>query len=478
VTSDRTDIREPDTAVSLRPDGWLSIGDCRARYWDVDPLKIEEEHRNMNMRYPTRCAAMILLAAAVYAAPPVARSVRLDHRVFPGLHQMDGNWAALLAASDGKVYAGLAYHGGDGHMVYYDSKTDQVHDVGNLTELSGESHLKRGPQSKIHAKFGEGKDGRIYFGTHGGYWWNYARFATKEGYPGAHWMAYDPKTNHVEDFGLGVPNEGINTGAYDPLFNRIYGLTHPRGHFVYYDVATRRAVDKGRINNWESICRTLGIDDEGNVYGSFGEGRIFRYDPRSDEITELSVRVPIRPKGISLGRDYLKSETAWRTVVWDRKTRQFYGVDESATILFSFNPKAGTDGEVRRMGQLSIPGFSDRRDVPYATLSLGLGQDRKLYYGAAGREFDYGGSAGLATAHLITYDLNSGRTDDLGEMLLEDGRRVLGTNAADTGPDGTIYFVGAIEVRAQPGKPIEAAGKIGDSYYRLALLIFKPDRSR
>ena len=409
------------------------------------------------------------------AAPPSAiRTVRLEHRVFTGLHEMDGNWAALLAASDGKVYAGLAYHGGDGHLAYYDSKTDRMYDAGNLTELCGESHLKRGPQSKIHAKFGEGKDGRIYFGTHAGYWWDYARFATREGYPGAHWMAFDPKTGRVEDFGLGVPNEGVNTGAYDPLFNRIYGLTHPRGHFVYYDVATRRAVDKGRVNNFESICRTLGIDDEGNVYGSFGQGQIYRFDPRTDEIVELPARIPIREKGVSLGRDYFKSETAWRTVVWDSQTRQFYGVDESATILFSFNPRAGSGGEVRRLGQLSIPAYDDSREVPYATLSLTLGHDRKLYYGAAGREFDYGGSAGAATAHLITYDLNTAKREDLGEMLLEDGSRVLGTNAADTGPDGTIYMVGAIEVRPQAAKPVEAAGKIGDIYYRLALLIYHP----
>jgi hypothetical protein len=391
--------------------------------------------------------------------------------VFDGLHEMDGNWAALFAASDGKVYAGLAYHGGDGHLVFYDSKSGRMHDGGNLTELAGESHLRRGPQSKIHAKFGEGKDGRIYFGTHGGYWWNYSRFATKEGYPGAHWMAYDPKTNHVEDFGLGVPNEGVNTGAYDPLFNRIYGLTNPRGHFVYYDVKTRKAVDKGRINNWESVCRTLGIDDEGNVYGSFGVGQIFKYDPRKDEIEELAVRLPIREKGISLGRDYNKSETAWRTVVWDAKTRQFYGIEESATILFSFNPRENT---VERLGQLAIPDFAGRRDVPYATLALALGRDRKLYYGASGREFDYGSSNGIATAHLITYDLNSKKTEDMGEMLLEDGRRVFGVNAADTGPDGTIYMVGAIEVRPGPGKPVEAAGKIGDAWYRLALLMFRP----
>ena len=414
-----------------------------------------------------------LIIPALLALPGMAASqtVRVDHRVFPGLHEMDGNWAALYSASDGKVYAGLAYHGGDGHLVYYDSKADRVHDVGNLTDLCGESHVKRGPQSKIHARFGEGKDGRIYFGTHAGLWWDYARFATKEGYPGAHWMAFDPKTGRVEDFGLGVRNEGVNTGAYDPLFNRIYGLTHPRGHFVYYDVATRRSVDKGRINNFESICRTLGIDDEGNVYGSFGQGQVFRYNPRTDEIEELPVRLPIRAKGVSFGRDYLKSETAWRTVVWDRQTRQFFGVEESATTLFSFDPRSN---EVRRLGQLSIPSFDESREIPYATLSLTLGHDRKLYYGAAGREFDYSGSAGAATSHLVTWDLNTGRREDLGEMLLADGSRVLGTNAADTGPDGTIYLVGAIEVRAEAGKPMEAAGKVGSVYYRLALLIYRP----
>ena len=59
-------------------------------------------------------------------------------------------------------------------------------------------------------------------------------------------------------------------------------------------------------------------------------------------------------------------------------------------------------------------------------------------------------------------------------MLLENGSRVLGTNAADTGPDGTIYMVGAIEVRPQAGKTVEAAGLIGGIYYRLALLIYRP----
>jgi hypothetical protein len=412
----------------------------------------------------------LAFALQCIAAPKV---VTVQYRFFTGLAQMDGNWAALKAASDGKVYVGLACHGCDGHLVLYDSKTDKMVDVGDLTRLCGENGLRLGPQSKIHAKFGEGKDGRVYFATHGGWWFDYARLATPEGYPGAHYMAYDPKTGQVQDFGIGPRYEGINTGAYDPKFNRIYGLTHPRGHLVYYDVATGAKVDKGRINNFDSICRTLGIDDEGNVYGSFGRGEIFKYDPRTDSIRELSVKIPIQPKGISLGRDYNKGETAWRVVVWDPETRKFYGVEESATILFSFDPYAGPDGEVRQLGQMCIPDFANRRDVPYATLSLTLGQDRKLYYAAAGKEFDYGGSAGLAASHLITYDLRSGRIEDLGEMRTPEGRPVIGSNAADTGPDGTLYFVGAVSVEAAAGEQ-NYGGKIGGAPFRLALFIFHP----
>jgi hypothetical protein len=424
----------------------------------------------------SRRTAIVLAAAfctiAARSQAPV-KSVTVDYRYFPGLATMDGNWAALKAASDGKVYVGLACHGCNGHLVYYDSASNKMVDVGDLSKLTGEDGLGIGPQSKIHAKFGEGRDGRIYFATHGGWWFDYARFATQEGYPGSHYMAYDPRSGKVQDFGIGPRFEGMNTGAYDPRFNRVYGLTHPRGHFVYYDVASGAKVDKGRINNWDSICRALGIDDQGNVYGSFGAGRIFQYDPRTDAIRELDARLPIRAKGISLGRDYDKSETAWRVVVWDEETKRFYGVEESASMLFSFDPAAPSNSQIRTLGQMCIPGFAERRDVPYATLSLTLGQDRKLYYAAAGAEFDYGGSAGVAASHLMTYDLRSGKIEDLGEMHVADGRPVLGTNAADTGPDGTIYFVGAVGVKDDPSDP-EHGGTIQGTPFRLALFLFHP----
>ena len=53
----------------------------------------------------------------------------------------------------------------------------------------------------------------------------------------------------------------------------------------------------------------------------------------------------------------------------------------------------------------------------------------------------------------------------------------LGRNAADTAPDGTIYFVGAIEMRAEPGKAVESGGRIGGRPYQLALLAYRPGKA-
>lgn len=404
------------------------------------------------------------------------RTVQVDCRVFPGLAEMDGNWSALLAGSDGKVYVGLAYHGGGGRMVYYDSTTDTIHDIGDLNDLVGQPFTRVGPQSKIHTKFGEGKDGRIYYATQYGNDYDFARVGTPEWYPGGHWMVYDPKTGQTSNLGLAYPGQGIIAGKYDPLFNRYYGVTDPRGEFVYYDISKHIEKNLGRFNNWDSLCRTLVVDERGAVYGSFGHGQVYKYDPWTDSLRELSVKLPIRQKGISLGRDYLKSETAWRVAVWDHETKKVYGVEESASTLFSFDPQAGEDGEVKTLGQLCVPSFRDDRKVPFATLSLTLGRNRKLYYAASGREFDYSGSAGLAASHLITYDLRTGQIEDLGEMRLPDGSPVLGTESATTGPDGTIYFGGAIEVKPEPGKPVEAGGKIAGVFYRLAIIIYHPSR--
>jgi len=81
--------------------------------------------RARRFRNSTRWVGTLLTAALLGLTVQACygtSTVTVDYRIFPGLAEMDGNWAALLAASDGKVYAGLACHGCSGHLVFYDSK--------------------------------------------------------------------------------------------------------------------------------------------------------------------------------------------------------------------------------------------------------------------------------------------------------------------------------------------------------------------
>ncbi len=84
--------------------------------------------------------SVVLIGLVLWITCPVIageQHVTVDFRVFPGLAEMDGNWAALTVAHDGKVFTGLACHGCDGHLVMYDPKADHVTDLGNLTALAG-----------------------------------------------------------------------------------------------------------------------------------------------------------------------------------------------------------------------------------------------------------------------------------------------------------------------------------------------------
>jgi hypothetical protein len=104
-----------------------------------------------------------------------------------------------------------------------------------------------------------------------------------------------------------------------------------------------------------------------------------------------------------------------------------------------------------------------------------LGKDDKLYYAAPAQEFDFSGSKGIAASHLLVFNLKTDQMRDLGEMRVPDGRGLMGAESAATAPDGTIYFVGAMEASRQPGKAFVYGGKIGSVPYRLALFIYHPE---
>lgn len=90
-----------------------------------------------------------------------ARTVTLEARFFPGLSTMNGNWAALKAASDGTVYAGLACHGCDGRLFSYGPQTG-AYDVLGSVDVNRKPYYTW--QVYVIDAMASGSDGPIYIG--------------------------------------------------------------------------------------------------------------------------------------------------------------------------------------------------------------------------------------------------------------------------------------------------------------------------
>ena len=69
--------------------------------------------------------------------------------------------------SDGKIYYVLSSESIDqgAKMFCFDPKTQQIKELGDLTEACGEKGSKAIPQGKSHVNFIE-VNGKLYFGTH------------------------------------------------------------------------------------------------------------------------------------------------------------------------------------------------------------------------------------------------------------------------------------------------------------------------
>jgi hypothetical protein len=219
-----------------------------------------------------------------------------------------------LVASDGRVYVGLNYHGGGASVAVYDPKTDTMKILGDMNRITGQTNLAVEPQAKVHSQISEGPDGKIYFGTHLSAFYGFATFPSPDAYPGGHWMVYDPKTDVVTDLGIALKGNGLLTMTMDPQRGRLYAVAYPQAHFLYYDLATGKTTDMGQVQNWDAVGRTLAVDDLGRVYGCWGRGRLYRYDPEKDAIENLQIQLPQREVGVPIHRRPCRPtrSTTWR----------------------------------------------------------------------------------------------------------------------------------------------------------------------
>jgi len=403
--------------------------------------------------------------------------VTMASRVFPGDHKEDGIWTAISAAYDGKVYIGLSTYGNSAHFYIYNPQKDDLRHRAALAQILGEKGKGIRSNAKIHTPFVENTDRRIYFAS--GSMGHGPNEVDPRSWEGGHWWRYDPRTDELKDLGLILPQQGVYALVIDLKRNRLYG-TSAWGHFIMYDIAKGVTVDKGRINDRFTICRIMTIDDEGNVYGSYEPFRIFQYRPDTDRIRDLSLKIPTDKTIWPVNwRTY---RPIWRSAIWDETTRKIYGIDQTSSILFEFDPKQGRQGEITPLVQMCAEQYLDAKTIPYATLAFTLGKNRKIYHVPVVQPFDFtvdmglidGGVAGsFHYTQLVTYDLNDRQREYHGLIKTEDGNMVLGVGGATTAPDGTLYFCGAVQERDST----KASGKAGGrESFRLRLLMYKPGK--
>jgi len=322
---------------------------------------------------------------------------RIHDSGFPQAHD---TYNGMGTASDGRIYYVLSSERFDigAQMYCYDPKTDRIEHVGDVTEACGEKDTKTIVQGKSHVPFQE-CDGKLYFATHVG-WYSIIDGMEKIGippegwkpYPGGHFLAYDMRTKKFEDLGKAPRGEGILTMTMDAKRGRLYGLTWPAGRFLRYDLARKdlkdfgpvsREGENGKGEQYRTLCRSFVVDPhDGSVYYTVGDGEIFRYRHDRDEI-EVVVGDDMRKDYLGLYDPTSAGHMAynWRQTVWYEPEKAVYGVHGNSGYLFRFDPKVPEVQIVDRITSLPSQRSGMFDQFSYGYLGFTLGPDRKtLYY--------------------------------------------------------------------------------------------------
>jgi hypothetical protein len=399
----------------------------------------------------------------------------VETKEYPG--KDNAMWDALYAAKNGAVYTGLITEGGSSHFYSYLPPKNENILIADIAEFLGERGKGIRTSGKIHNKPVEDNDGNIYFvPMNNG---SGPRTIDYTSWIGGHWMKYNPAKGVLENMGLVDEGIGCYPLTIDVQRKYLFGVGFT-GYFYRFDLEKHITKNFGRVANWD-ICRDIFCDDDGNVFGCFPVGRVWKYDAKKEKVVDLSIQIPYDPTiyPTQLMNPMIDRTCDWRAVEWDPVEKVAYGVTcGSGSILFRFDPHEGKEGNIKPLVKMCDGKFaeSDRKDIPYATLAFAVdSRNRKIYFVPSARDYstsEYVETFGSGQSHhLIMYDIQAKKRIDLGALQTQDKRRVFGCEAASVGPDGTVFICGQVEV----SDPRQATGHIGKIPVSLQLIIYKPE---
>jgi len=397
----------------------------------------------MRCLYAVLC--LTLLQSLGVHAEESPKFIPVKHYRFSTVDKDAQMWSALYIGSNGKIYVGLCTHADAANLYEFDPRTEKMRHLANLTELNEERGKGIWTNGKIHVQMQE-LDGWVYFGSLSED--NGPPAIDASSYKGPRWYRVEMASGKVEQLSRINSFWGLLGQTMDPKRRLIYGLAED-GHLYKYYIDKDWTEDLGRVDEWD-ICRTIFSDDLGNVYGSYPPGRIWKYDVQKDRIVDFEhIRLPLINQSRTMANPMLDRKVQWRIVEWDPVDRAAYGIIGGSNLLFKYDPHQGSEGTITPLASLAAPPVrnGDPMNLPYATLAMALSQkERKAYYiTVMTGDFDYGAVTKdvMGASFLVTYDLKSGRREDLGVLRTTDGRTTSGMGGAKIDKDGNLWFVGA-----------------------------------
>ena len=231
-------------------------------------------------------------------------------------------------------------------------------------------------------------------------------------YIGSLIQEWNPVRVTIESLGVPVAGEGIACLIGDAERGRLYGLSDGTGTLFSVDAASGRAQTHGAIDELRRFSPELILGRDGSVYGCGTCGRLVRYSPVTESLSEVDFGLPHMA-----GRAQYSAVGAWAADA----DGVIYAGDVADGLLSVIDLARG---EARPLGKPT--------PQPHVR-ALAVGADGQVY-----------GVAGLrgTICHLFRYSPRTGELRDLGVMTSGTERRWYGYefDCAVAGPDGRVYF--------------------------------------
>jgi len=313
--------------------------------------------------------------------------VDVDTYLFPPELKVDEFYCAVVEHPDGNMYLATNSLLSGTHMCSFSRREGKIRDCADMSVAFGEHRKGIPTQGKVHADLFLGKDNRIYSATHTSHVDFHENFDDKfpsgYSYPGGHFFAFDPAANHIQDYGIGLPKDGIISVHFDEERQILYGQTYPRCMFLKLDLKTGITRNLGRVST-QVNRKIVGLKD-GRVFLGGKDGWYVCYDPETDTMKTLPVRGRVRDgfKWFAMhGQDgRFRFQRTWMCGATNLERTKFYTLGYDDGWLVEYDGRSDT----AKLFQVFKRPFPWKKDFgsptdDTASHTMIVGPDNKIYF--------------------------------------------------------------------------------------------------